>query len=126
MTSAVKTPVEKHGALHVEGAYLCDAHNEKVQLYGMSTHGMAWYPQYVCKETLQFLRDEWKVNAVRLAMYTDEHKGYCSDGDKTFIKNLMIEGIKAATAWYVCFGGLAYFKRAFAYGLQGGSNSFLR
>ncbi len=93
----MKTPFELHGALHVDGAYLYDEHNEKVQLYGMSTHGMAWYPQYVCKETLQFLRDEWKVNAIRLAMYTDEHKGYCSDGDKTFIKNLMIEGIKAAS-----------------------------
>lgn len=92
-----KTKCGAYGKLHVEGAYLVDEQSEKVQLYGMSTHGMAWYPQYVCKETFQFLKEEWKTNAVRLAMYTDEEQGYCSNGDKAAIKELMINGVKAAT-----------------------------
>lgn len=66
----MKTPFELHGA------YLYDEHNEKVQLYGMSTHGMAWYPQYVCKETLQFLRDECccivKPDSTKLSGWTEE------------------------------------------------------
>ena len=36
------TPFEKHGKLHVSGAYLYDEHGEKYQLYGMSTHGISF------------------------------------------------------------------------------------
>lgn len=59
-----------------------DSSGEKFQLRGMSTHGVAWYPAYVCKETFTALRDEWNTNCVRLAMYTHENLGYCSNGDK--------------------------------------------
>ena len=41
------SPFEMHGALHVENGKLTDQHGDVVQLYGMSTHGIAWFPQYV-------------------------------------------------------------------------------
>lgn len=92
------TPFEKHGRLSVKGPDLMDQQGEKFQLYGMSTHGVAWYPQYVCEETFRALRDEWNTNCVRLAMYTYEHDGYCTDGDQEKIKAIMRRGVDAATA----------------------------
>lgn len=88
---------EKHGALHVDGRDLVDQNGEKIQLYGMSTHGIAWFPQFVSMETFTYLRDEWKTNAVRLAMYTYEYNGYCTDGNKEEIKQYVKNGVKYAT-----------------------------
>ena len=38
------TPYGQHGALHVENGKLTDENGNTVQLYGMSTHGIAWFP----------------------------------------------------------------------------------
>ena len=35
------------GALHVEGIRLMGENQEPVQLRGISTHGMAWFPDYI-------------------------------------------------------------------------------
>ena len=37
----------KLSALHVEGTKLCDKKGKVVQLRGVSTHGLSWYPEYV-------------------------------------------------------------------------------
>ena len=36
-----------NGRLHVEGSQLTDASGEAVQLRGVSTHGLAWYPVFI-------------------------------------------------------------------------------
>ena len=33
--------------LHVDGQYLKNSKNKTVQLKGISTHGIAWYPEYI-------------------------------------------------------------------------------
>lgn len=91
------TPFEKHGKLRVEGAYLLDQNGEKYQLFGMSTHGIAWYPQYVNRQTFTALRDEWNNNCVRIAMYTHEYGGYCSGGDQEKLKTIVKNGVEYAT-----------------------------
>lgn len=91
------TPYQIHGALSVKGADLVDQNGKKYQLYGMSTHGIAWFPQYVSMETFKTLRDDWNTNAIRLAMYTDEKNGYCAGGDKEGIKRLVKQGVDYAT-----------------------------
>lgn len=88
---------ELHGALRVQGPDLVDEKGEKVRLYGMSTHGIAWFPQYVSKETFKTLRDDWGSNCVRLAMYTDEYNGYCSGGNQEELKRLLEDGVSYAT-----------------------------
>lgn len=85
-----------HGALRVDGANLTDANGEKYQLYGMSTHGIAWFPQYVNQETFRTLRDDWGTNCIRLAMYTDEYGGYCNGGNKEDLKELVENGVSYA------------------------------
>lgn len=91
------TPFERHGTLSVNGAYLVDSRGEKFQLRGMSTHGLAWFPDYVNYDTFKFLRDEWNTNCIRLAMYTHEYGGYCSGGDKEQLKSLVKNGVNYAS-----------------------------
>ena len=91
------TPVGAHGALRVNGPDLVDAKGEKIQLKGMSTHGLSWFPRYADKETFRTLRDDWGANCVRLALYTDEYNGYCSGGNKEELKNLVNNGVSYAT-----------------------------
>ncbi len=86
------------GALHVEGTHLVGSNGEPVQLRGLSTHGLAWFPQYVNEEFFRQLHDEWKVNVVRLAMYTAESGGYCTDGNKEALQVLVKQGVQYATA----------------------------
>lgn len=93
------TPVGQHGKLSVNGTHLVDQKNQNFQLRGVSTHGINWdcgYP-YVNKTAFHNLRDEWGVNAVRLAMYTVEYNGYCAGGDQNSLKNLIDNGISYAT-----------------------------
>lgn len=85
------------GALHVEGTKLIDSNDNVVQLKGISTHGLSWFPDYVNKECFQQLREEWNVNVIRLAMYTEEYGGYCSGGDKEALKKLIKDGVTYAT-----------------------------
>lgn len=91
------TPVARHGALSVSGANLVDESGRKFQLYGMSTHGIAWFPDYVNYDTFEFLRDEWNTNCIRLAMYSAENNGYCTGGDKARLKSLVNSGVEYAT-----------------------------
>ena len=84
------------GALRVEGARLTGSNGEPVQLKGVSTHGLAWFPDYVNEECFRQLHEEWKANVIRLAMYTAESGGYCSDGDREFLKQLIRDGVAYA------------------------------
>lgn len=87
-----------HGALSVDGTDLVDCNGEKIQLYGVSTHGLAWFPQYVNEDAFRTLHDDWGINCIRLALYTEEYGGYCSGGDRESLKNLIKNGISYATA----------------------------
>ena len=69
-----------------------------VQLRGISTHGLAWFPGYVNEECFKELHEKWNANVIRLAMYTAESGGYCTDGDKEYLKGLIHDGVKYALA----------------------------
>lgn len=87
----------EHGALRLDGTQLVDQNGDPIQLYGMSTHGIAWFPQYVSYDSFKTLRDDWNTNCVRLAMYTHEYNGYCAGGDQDYLKSLVGTGVDAAT-----------------------------
>ncbi len=87
----------EHGALRVDGTQLVDQNGNPIQLYGMSTHGIAWFPQFVSYDSFKTLRDDWNTNCVRLAMYTHEYNGYCAGGDQEYLKSLVRTGVDAAT-----------------------------
>lgn len=83
-------------ALAVDGTQLVDSQGNPVQLRGVSTHGLAWYPGYVNKECFAQFK-EWGVDVIRLAMYTGENGGYCTGGDKDSLKALIRDGVEYAT-----------------------------
>ena len=91
------TPFSRHGALSVSGSELVDCNGRKYQLYGMSTHGLAWFPEYVSEETFLTLRDEWNTNCIRLALYTAESGGYCTSGSKEHLRDIVRSGVEYAT-----------------------------
>lgn len=91
------TPFANHGALSVKGTDLVDKSGSRYQLKGVSTHGLAWFPDYVNEEAFKTFRDDWGANVIRLAMYTDEGGGYCTDGNKDNLKKLVKSGIDEAT-----------------------------
>ncbi|MCR5672523.1 MAG: glycoside hydrolase family 5 protein [Lachnospiraceae bacterium] len=82
--------------LQVIGTKLCDRSGKPVQLRGISTLGFR-YPEYITREAFESLKNEWGINLIRLAMYTDEPGGYCTDGDREELKRIMIKGVEIAT-----------------------------
>ena len=50
------------GRLHVKGTKLVDKKGHEVQLRGVSTHGLSWYPQYVNDKCFAQLHDkcDWR------------------------------------------------------------------
>lgn len=88
--------VAAHGALRVEGTQLVDKNGDAVQLKGVSTLGIVWFPQFVNKDAFADIKS-WGGNTIRLAMYTEEYDGYFSGGNQEEQLNRLDEGIKAAT-----------------------------
>lgn len=84
------------GPLSVSGTKLVDSQGNPVQLKGISTHGLAWYPDYVNRECFAQLKEEWGADLIRLAMYTAEYGGYCTGGDKDSLKELVRNGVQYA------------------------------
>ncbi|MDE6774547.1 MAG: glycoside hydrolase family 5 protein, partial [Treponemataceae bacterium] len=98
--SQTDTPFANHGKLHVSGAYLYDEHDQKYQLYGMSTHGINFgsdFSRYVNKAAFQTLRDDWNTNCIRLVLYPQGYGGYCAGGNQAELKQLICDGIDYAT-----------------------------
>lgn len=89
------TPLSRHGKLSVKGSSIVDEKGNDFRLCGISTHGIQWFPDYVNKDTFQYLRDDWGANMIRLAMYAREG-GYVG-GDKAGLTALIDKGVKAAT-----------------------------
>lgn len=84
------------GALQVKGTQLCDSYGNLVQLRGISTHGIAWYPEYINETCFSELRNNWNVNVIRLALYTSEYGGYCTGGEKEVLKAQIRKGVEYA------------------------------
>lgn len=84
------------GKLKVTGSKLTDAAGNPVQLRGISTHGIAWFPDYINAECFKELHDNFGINVIRLAMYTAEYNGYCNGGDRDYLKGLIDSGVKYA------------------------------
>lgn len=97
--ATVDNKLDYYGQLHVEDGVLVDAEGETVQLTGVSSHGLSWYPEYVTADSIKALRDNWGINVIRLAMYTSDYNGYCVAGEEiqSVLKDNIDEAVTAAT-----------------------------
>ena len=71
-----------NGWLKVENTNLKNSKNENFTLKGISSHGLQWYSDVLTFDNLKRLKDTWKINVFRIAMYTDEG-GYISKKEET-------------------------------------------
>lgn len=91
------TPYAANGRLSVSKGKVVNSKGKSFVIKGVSTHGLAWYPEYVNKEAFKTLRDTWGVNTIRLAMYTADYNGYCTGGSQKELKKKIDQGVKYAT-----------------------------
>lgn len=73
---------------------LGDQHSQPIQLRGMSTHGLQWFPEIINNNAFAALSDDWGANVIRLAMYVGE-SGYAENPS---VKDKVIAGIEYAIA----------------------------
>lgn len=79
--------------LDIDGVMtLCGKDGEPVQLRGMSTHGLQWFPEIINDNAFSAMANDWNANVVRLALYVGE-SGYASRPE---LKQRVIEGIDFA------------------------------
>lgn len=88
--------VSECGRLKVQGSRIVDKNGNAVQLRGISTHGIAWYPQYIDQKAFKEFHEKWDASVIRLAMYTEEYGGYCNGGDRKQLKKLIDDGVNYA------------------------------
>ncbi len=86
------SPAEQNGKLSVKGTQLVNEAGEPIILQGVSTHGIAWFPQYINKEAFQTLRDDMGVDTIRLALYSSSDEGYSKA-----LHSKVDEGVKYAS-----------------------------
>ena len=79
-TSAQNGSVSANGQLKVIGTNLCNSDDNPIVLHGISTAGIAWFPDLATKEFMQTLHDEWATTVFRIAMYSFE-------GNDSYINN---------------------------------------
>ena len=97
--------------LHVDGYRLADEAGEPVQLTGMSSHGLLWYPEYVNAGALQTLK-EHGANTFRVAVYSDdEGGGFAQKREETLqlvylaVENAISEDMYVIVDWHVLRDG---------------------
>lgn len=67
--------IKLHGQLRVEGRQLSDCYGDPVQLRGVSSHGLTWFPRYTNAGSLKFWKDAG-ANVFRASLYSDQNRGY--------------------------------------------------
>ncbi len=76
-----------NGNLHTNGANLENEHGEIIQLRGVSSHGIEWFSNVITYDNLKSLKEDWKINVFRVAMYTDSSgSGYIHNPDSNLDK----------------------------------------
>ncbi|MEV5328910.1 cellulase family glycosylhydrolase [Nonomuraea sp. NPDC052634] len=100
------TPVEANGQLRVCGIKLCNEHGKQIQLRGMSSHGIQWYPQCLTDASLDALAGDWKADVLRISMYIQED-GYetnprlFTDRVHNLIEMATARGMYAIVDWHM-------------------------
>lgn len=73
------SPLNLHGKLSVKDGKIVDKKEKEFLIQGISTHSISEFGDYINIDTFKTLRDEFNVNTIRVAMYTEANLGYTKD-----------------------------------------------
>lgn len=103
----IRDGVEEHGQLSVEGLNLVDQYGEKLQLKGISSHGILWYPDFTGYLSVAETK-KYGANVFRIAAYSDDQDGgYLQRPEETLryvrsaIENVLANDMYAIVDWHV-------------------------
>ncbi len=92
--------VEEYGKLKVSGNKIVDKNGNAIQLRGMSLFWSQWIGKYYNRETVKWLKDDWKCTVVRAAMAV-EHDGYLTNPAQEKAKVIAVVDAAIAEGIYV-------------------------
>lgn len=95
------SPVAEHGALSVRGGKVVDEHGRPVTLRGMSLFWSQWEPEYYSRETIDWLREDWKVDIVRAAIAAEGPDSARQHPKREFAKASAVIDAAVANGIYV-------------------------
>ena len=105
-----EAPSSGTGRLKVTDGQLTDESGHPVQLRGVSTHGIKWYPAYINAGAFRYVKERGG-NVVRIAMYTDTESGYLVDPDgnvtlvRQAIEDAIAEDLYVIVDWHILTDG---------------------
>ncbi|GAA2262770.1 hypothetical protein GCM10010232_63090 [Streptomyces amakusaensis] len=106
------SPVAINGQLKVCGTKLCNQYGKPIQLRGMSTHGIGWFPNCYTTGSLNALANDWKADVLRISMYIEKsEKGYLENPRKytdmvhNLIEQATARGMYAIVDWHILTEG---------------------
>ena len=89
------TAVSLHGQLRVEGTQLVDQYGDPVQLKGMSSHWVNWFPEFVNEDAIGWLVENKKMTLFRVAMGVEPEGAYLDLQTRDFIRGKVVEAVDA-------------------------------
>jgi hypothetical protein len=102
------SPVATHGQLKVVGTRVQNESGQPVQLKGVSSFWLNWEnPKYAeSKSAVQYMRDNWKIQIIRVAMGIEVTDGYLSSKSATqarvdtIVQNAHSLGLYVIVDWH--------------------------
>lgn len=92
--------------LSVKGTQLFNQQGNPIVLRGISSHGIAWYPEYTNYRSLKTWKD-YGANVFRVAMYVEQNDGYLEEPELnkklmySAIENSLAAGLYTIVDWHV-------------------------
>jgi endoglucanase len=96
-----------YGRLSVQEGKLVGEDGNQVQLKGFSSHGIQWFPEFLNEESFAYMKKNWNVNLVRVAMYTAQG-GYLEDKSVEETLDRIVEdaikvGVYVIIDWHILY-----------------------
>ena len=98
--------VSYHGQLRLYGTQLVNQFGEPIQLRGMSSHGITWYPEFTNFGAIRTLRERG-ANMFRIAMYSYQNQGFVHYPDASMqfmllaLENVLAADMYAIVDWHI-------------------------
>lgn len=105
--NSVPEKIDSVQRIHIEDCRIVGENGKAVQLTGMSSHGILWYPEYTNASSMKTIKN-YGANTFRIAVYSDDAGGgYVQQKDETMrltymaIENAISADMYIIVDWHV-------------------------